>query len=66
MNNQANTLLSDIENFIARHGMAESTFGRNAIGDWKLISTLRAGRDLRTSTVERIRAFMNSYVAEAA
>lgn len=55
------SILGEIEAFIAQHGMAESTFGREALGDWKLIAELRRGRDLRLSTVDRIRAFIESH-----
>jgi hypothetical protein len=41
--------------------MAESTFGRLAVGDWKLVSQLRAGRELRRRTAERVREFIASH-----
>lgn len=41
--------------------MPPSTFGQRAIADGKLVQDLRAGRDLRTSTVERIKKFMREY-----
>ncbi|MES2782989.1 MAG: hypothetical protein V4657_09350 [Pseudomonadota bacterium] len=41
--------------------MAESTFGRKAVGDWKLVSQLREGRELRRNTLARISAFMDSF-----
>lgn len=60
------TLLTDIKAFIARHGMAESTFGREALGDWRLIAELRGEgrarpRRLWPETEDKVRSFMASY-----
>jgi hypothetical protein len=65
------TLLTDIENFIANHGMAESTFGREALGDWRLIAELRGEgrtkpRRLWPETEAKVRAFMASYETQKA
>jgi len=59
-------LLSDIEAFVATHGMAESTFGREALGDWKLIDELRGKnrprpRRLWPETEAKVRQFMATY-----
>jgi len=60
------TILAEIEGFIARHDMAESTFGREALGDWRLIAELRGcenrrPRRLWPETEAKIRDFMASY-----
>lgn len=55
------TLIADIEAFLERFAMPPTQFGLRAIGDAKLVSELKEGRDLRTSTVERIRNFMRDY-----
>jgi hypothetical protein len=65
------TLLTDIEAFIAHHGMAESTFGREALGDWRLIAELRGEgrarpRRLWPETEAKVRQFMASYQRAAA
>src|SRR6185437_15395092 len=39
--------------------MAESTFGRLAVNDGKLVSRLRFGGRVRDKTVERVRAFID-------
>ena len=54
-------LLRDVEAFRAKHQMADSTFGRLAANDWKLISQLREGRWLRPPTEAKVRAFMAEY-----
>jgi SAM-dependent methyltransferase len=52
------TLLHDIAEFCRRARMAESTFGRLAVNDGKLVSRLRLGGRVTTDTVERVHAFM--------
>lgn len=64
-------LLADIEAFIATHQMAESTFGREAVNDWKFISDLRGGEDrkprrLWPETEAKVRRFMATYRPEQA
>jgi hypothetical protein len=54
-------LLLEIEAFCKANGLSETRFGELALGDKPFISQLRAGRDLRVSTVEKIRAFMSEY-----
>ena len=59
-------ILADIEAFIETHQMAESTFGREAVGDWKFIRDLR-GSDTRRprrvwpETEAKVRRFMATY-----
>lgn len=65
------TLLTDIEAFIARHEMAESTFGREALGDWRLIAEMRGEgrsrpRRIWPETEAKIRKFMGEYAGQAA
>ena len=52
------TLLRDIAEFCRRARMAESTFGRLAVNDGKLVSRLRFGGRVTTETVDRVRAFI--------
>lgn len=64
-------ILADIEAFIATHEMAESTFGRKAVGDWKFITELRGGegkrpRRLWPETEAKVRRFMATYRPEGA
>jgi hypothetical protein len=58
MNTPTQTLLSDIEAFLAKSGMAPSEFGKAAIHDPNLVRNLRDGRELRFNTVKRVRSFM--------
>ena len=60
------TLLSEIDAFLVETGMASSTFGRLAVNDWRLIDTLRAGREPRSATVKSIRSFMAAHRSELA
>jgi SAM-dependent methyltransferase len=52
------TLLRDIAEYCRRARMAESTFGRLAVNDGKLVSRLRLGGRVTTDTVERVRSFI--------
>ena len=52
------TLLRDIADFCRGARMAESTFGRLAVNDGKLVSRLRLGGRVTTDTVDRVRAFI--------
>src|ERR1700722_9194577 len=56
-------LLDEISSFCRQAGMAESTFGRRAVNDGKLISRLRFGGRVTTETLDRVHAFMNQPVA---
>jgi hypothetical protein len=51
-------LLRDIERFLTRTGMDHTRFGKEALNDPAFVSRLRAGKDVRTRTVERIRKFI--------
>lgn len=54
-------ILADVEAFLATHGMPASTFGRRAVKDWKLVTSLRKGRRLWPETEARVRTFMVTY-----
>ena len=52
------TLLREIAEYCRRADLAESTFGRLAINDGKLVRRLRDGGRITTDTFDRIQAFM--------
>ena len=52
------TMLGDVEKFIKARGMTPSAFGRQSVGDPKLVFELRQGRELRSKTAQRVRDFM--------
>lgn len=59
-------LLADIEAFLATHDMAESTFGRDAVNDWRFVSDLRGGEEKKPrrvwpETEQKVRRFMATY-----
>jgi hypothetical protein len=63
---QTTPLIAEIEAFVAMHGMAESTFGREALGDWRLLRELRGSsqrrpRRLWPETEAKVREFMAHY-----
>lgn len=53
------SLLQDIRDYCQSSGMAESTFGRLAVNDGKLVSRLRYGGRVTPETADRLLAFMN-------
>jgi hypothetical protein len=57
----AEQLLGEIADYCRRVGMAESTFGRRAVNDGKLVNRLRTGGRVTTDTVERVRSFITSH-----
>ena len=51
-------LVTEIERFCRDHRLAESTFGRLAVGNSKLMSRLRNGQGVTLRTVDKIRLYM--------
>jgi hypothetical protein len=51
-------LLAEIEKFLRETGMSRTAFGMKALNDGALMIRLRKGADLRSETIDRIRAFM--------
>jgi hypothetical protein len=52
-------LLRDIAQYCRGAGIAESTFGRLAVNDGKLVTRLRLGGRVTGETAERVRAFID-------
>ncbi len=57
---ESQALLDEISDYCRRHGMAESTFGRLAINDGKLMSRLRTGGRVTHETLARMQTFMRT------
>ena len=51
-------LLGQITDFCRRVEMAESTFGRRAVNDGKLVARLREGKRITIDTLERIQLYI--------
>lgn len=66
MDTTPQTLADAIDAFIERHQMSPITFGRKAMNDPHFVRDVKAGRDLKLSTVEKVRSFMADYVPEPA
>ena len=58
-------LLTEIETFLKRAGMNDSSFGHKTVNDGKLVDRLRSGGSVTLNTAERIREFMAEYVPPA-
>jgi len=57
----AGGLLDTIAEFCRRNAMAESTFGRRAVNDGKLVARLRDGARITPETLERVSTFMGRH-----
>ena len=51
-------ILSQISQFCRQADMAESTFGRRAVNDGKLVHRLREGKRITIDTLDRIQAYI--------
>ena len=51
-------ILSLIAEFCRQAEMAESTFGRRAVNDGKLVHRLREGKRITIDTLDRIQAYI--------
>jgi hypothetical protein len=58
-------LMQRIKLYMRRTRMAPTRFGREAVGDPRLISDLRNGRELRETTVARIHAWLDAQETRA-
>lgn len=57
---------TEVEGFLADTGMDPTVFGREALNDPSFVFDLRQGRSCRTTTIDRVQAFMSERRAEAA
>jgi hypothetical protein len=62
----ADRLLQEIDDYCRRSRVAESTFGRRAVNDGKLVQRLRMGGRITTETFDRIRSFISGQIAMSA
>ncbi|HMT41583.1 MAG TPA: hypothetical protein PKC48_04830 [Sphingorhabdus sp.] len=54
-------LLGEIEQYIERHGLSPTRFGRLAVKDPRFVEDLRSGRSPRRRTLERVSAYMREH-----
>ena len=58
MDHPDNTLLDEIDTFLAETGMGESYFGKRSVGNSELVSRLRKGRPVLNETERRAKEFI--------
>lgn len=58
-------LMRRIQLFLQRAEMSPTRFGREAIGDPRLVTDLRNGRELRETTAARIAAWLDAQETKA-
>lgn len=51
-------LIEEIEAYCIQAGIAESTFGKKAMGDGKFVKSLRGGRRMYPENIDRVRSYM--------
>ena len=54
-------LIRELDAFLDRYGLADSTFSIRAINDSHLLERVRAGRPIRRSTILKIRKYIARY-----
>jgi hypothetical protein len=54
----AKILITEIETYCRRAGVAESTFGRQVVNDGKFVRRIREGKRVTSATIDKIRAFI--------
>ena len=59
-------ILSQITDFCRQSDMAETTFGRRAVNDGKLVHRLREGKRITIDTLDRIQAYIAASTGRAA
>lgn len=62
---EAQDLLSEVGTYCREAGLAESTFGRLAVNDGKLVARLRDGGRITRRTLDRVRSYIADHPAEA-
>src|SRR3979411_1785773 len=57
----AEQILGEIRDYCRETQTAESTFGRLVVNDGKLVSRLRDGAKITTSTLDKVRAYLTEH-----
>ncbi|HVL79575.1 MAG TPA: hypothetical protein VM346_09865 [Sphingomicrobium sp.] len=53
-------LIREIEKFLRRSDVPPTRFGRDALGDPRFVFDLRRGREPRSATAARVRAYLEA------
>lgn len=55
------TLISRIDDFLAREGIVDATFGWKVVKNKRLMERIRGGCDLKTATVAKIVKYLDAH-----
>lgn len=66
MQSPTKILLSEVEAFLTSARIAPSAFGAQAVGDPNLVRNLRAGREPRFDTIQRVKEYIARMQASVA
>ena len=64
--NDIEPLRAEIEAFLPKRGIKETTFGRLAVNDGKFVQRLRTGQNMTLATIEKAHAFIRDSLTEKA
>ena len=57
--------IAKVDAFLKRHDMKPAVLGKEALNDTSFVIRLKAGRNTRIDTMERVEAFMLEYDKQA-
>lgn len=63
---EISALIRQIETYCDRHGIAETTFGKRAVNDGKLVQRLRDGKTIQIGTLNKVAEFLKRKPARVA
>lgn len=63
MKSTLDKLTEEVDAFLRATGMPKTNFGRAVANDPRLVSRLRQGSDVTTTTADRIRRYMSEYAS---
>ncbi len=55
------TVVEDVETFLAKTGLSEWQFGMAAVGDHKFLKRLRSGHGVTLTVIEKAERFMREH-----
>ena len=55
--------LAEIDRFLAETGMTQSELGLRVMNDTAFVTRLRLGKDVRSKSMDKVRAAMRAYTA---
>ena len=51
-------LIAEIDAFLAKSGMAATTFGQRAVRNWRIVEQIKTGSNIGLKTAARLRGYI--------